>query len=49
MNLYVVPACLRIARDTLPAFLSSMLRIPSDFHPASLLARIRRSKPGYES
>jgi len=49
MNLYVVPACLRVAHDTLPAFLASMLRIPSDFHPASLLARIRRSKPGFES
>ncbi|WP_433975295.1 lipopolysaccharide biosynthesis protein [Tunturiibacter lichenicola] len=49
MNLYVVPACLRVAHDTLPAFLASMLRIPSDFHPATLLARIRRSKPGFES
>jgi O-antigen/teichoic acid export membrane protein len=49
MNLYVVPACLRIARDTLPAFLASMLHVPSDFHPAALLARIRRSKPGFES
>jgi O-antigen/teichoic acid export membrane protein len=49
MNLYVVPACLRIAHDTLPAFLASMLHIPSDLHPASLLARVRRSKPGFES
>ncbi len=49
MNLYVVPACLRIARDTLPAFLASLLHVPSDFHPAALLARIRRSKPGFES
>jgi len=49
MNLYVVPACLRIAPDTLPAFLASMLHIPSDLHPASLLARVRRSKPGFES
>jgi O-antigen/teichoic acid export membrane protein len=49
MNLYVLPACLRIAQDTLPAFLGSMVRIPSDFHPTSLLARIRRSKPGFES
>ena len=49
MNLYVVPACLRIAHDTLPAFLASMLHIPSELHPASLLARIRRSKPGFES
>ncbi len=28
MNLYVVPACLRIAHDTLPAFLASMLHSP---------------------
>ncbi|WP_353073028.1 lipopolysaccharide biosynthesis protein [Tunturiibacter gelidoferens] len=49
MNLYVVPACLRIAHDTLPAFLASMLHYPSSLRPASLLARIRRSKPGFES
>jgi O-antigen/teichoic acid export membrane protein len=49
MNLYVVPACLRIAHDTLPAFLASMLHYPPSLRPASLLARIRRSKPGFES
>jgi len=49
MNLYVVPASLRIARDTLPAFLASMLRYPPSLRPAVLLARIRRSKPGFES
>ncbi|WP_433967428.1 lipopolysaccharide biosynthesis protein [Tunturiibacter gelidiferens] len=49
MNLYVVPACLRIAHDTLPAFLASMLHYPSSLRPASLVARIRRSKPGFES
>lgn len=49
MNLYVVPACLRIAHDTLPAFLASMLHYPSSLRPTSLLARIRRSKPGFES
>jgi O-antigen/teichoic acid export membrane protein len=49
MNLYVVPACLRISRDTMPAFLASMLQVPSDFHPSNILARIRRSKPGFES
>jgi O-antigen/teichoic acid export membrane protein len=42
MNLYVVPACLRIAHDTLPAFLSSMFHFPISLRPASLLARIRR-------
>jgi O-antigen/teichoic acid export membrane protein len=49
MNLYVVPACLRIAHDTLPAFLSSLLHYPHSLRPAVLLARIRRSKPGFES
>ena len=49
MNLYVVPACLRIAHDTLPAFLASMLHYPHSLRPASLLARMRRSKPGFES
>ena len=49
MNLYVVPACLRIAHDSLPAFLASMVHIPDVIHPKVLLARIRRSKPGFES
>jgi len=49
MNLYVVPACLRIAHDTLPAFLTSMLHYPQFLRPSSLLARIRRSRPGFES
>jgi O-antigen/teichoic acid export membrane protein len=49
MNLYVVPACLRIAHDTLPDFLASMFHYPPSLRPASLLARIRRSKPGFES
>jgi O-antigen/teichoic acid export membrane protein len=49
MNFYVVPACLRLAHDTLPAFLSSLLHYPHSLRPAVLLARIRRSKPGFES
>ena len=49
MNLYVVPASLRISHDTLPAFLSSMLHYPPSLRPAALLARIRRSRPGFES
>jgi O-antigen/teichoic acid export membrane protein len=49
MNLYVVPACLRIAHDNLPDFLASFLHYPSSLRPAALLARIRRSRPGYES
>ncbi len=49
MNLYVVPVSLRIARDNAPAFLASLLQYPHALRPASLLARIRRSKPGFES
>jgi O-antigen/teichoic acid export membrane protein len=49
MNLYVVPASLRIAHDTLPAFLVSLLHYPHSLRPAALLARVRRSKPGFES
>ncbi len=49
MNLYVVPASLRIAHDTLLQFLSAMLHYPPSLRPAALLARIRRSRPGFES
>lgn len=49
MNLYVVPAALRISQDTLPAFLTSMLHYPNFLRPAALLARVRRSSPGLES
>jgi O-antigen/teichoic acid export membrane protein len=49
MNLYVVPASLRISQDTLPAFFASMLHYPQSLKPAALLARIRRSSPGLES
>jgi O-antigen/teichoic acid export membrane protein len=49
MNLYVVPASLRIAHDTLPAFVSSMFRYPPSLRPGVLLAQIRRSRPDLES
>jgi O-antigen/teichoic acid export membrane protein len=49
MNLYVVPASLRIAHDTLPAFVASMFRYPPSLRPGALLAQIRRSRPGLES
>jgi O-antigen/teichoic acid export membrane protein len=49
MNIYVLPNSLRISRDTFPAFLASMLHYPPSLHPAILLSRIRRSKPGLES
>ena len=49
MNLYVLPACLVIAHDTLPAFLSSMLHYPRSLRPAALLARLRRSRAQVET
>jgi O-antigen/teichoic acid export membrane protein len=49
MNLYVVPAALRISQDTLSGFFASMLHYPQSLKPAALLARIRRSSPGLES
>jgi O-antigen/teichoic acid export membrane protein len=44
MNLYVLPASLRIAQDTFPAFLASMFTYPQSLRPATLLARLRRSQ-----
>lgn len=49
MNLYVLPASLRIAHDTLPAFLASMVHYPPTLHPKTLLLRLRRSRPGLEA
>jgi O-antigen/teichoic acid export membrane protein len=49
MNFYVVPACLRIAHDTLPAFLASLLHYPHSLRPSMVIAHLRRSKPGFES
>ena len=49
MNLYVLPSSLRIAARHLPAFLASMVALPPSLHPANLLARISRSRPGFES
>ena len=49
MNLYVLPASLRIAHDTLPAFTASLLHYPHSLRPANLLARLSRSKPTLEA
>jgi len=49
MNFYVVPASLRIADDTFPAFLASLLHYPKSLRPEELLRRLRRSKPALES
>ena len=37
MNLYVLPATLRIAHDTLPAFAASMFTLPRAVHPGAIL------------
>jgi len=49
MNAYVLPASLRIAHDTFPAFMASMLTYPQSLKPAALLARLRRPKPPLEN
>ena len=42
MNFYVLPASLRIAHDTFPAFMASMLHYPPSLRPGVLLAQLRR-------
>ncbi|SNS29958.1 Membrane protein involved in the export of O-antigen and teichoic acid [Granulicella rosea] len=49
MNLYVLPESLKLAHDTLPEFLRSLLTVPPALHPQALLRRLRRSKPALES
>jgi O-antigen/teichoic acid export membrane protein len=49
MNIYVLPASLRIAHDTFPAFVASLLHVPHSLRPANLLARLSRSKPTLEA
>ncbi len=49
MNFYVLPASLRIAHDTLPAFLASMFTVPAPLKPGAILRRLRRSRPQLES
>lgn len=49
MNVYVLPASLRIAQDTLPGFMASLLHYPQSLKPANLLARLSRSKPTLEA
>lgn len=44
MNLYVLPASLRIAHDTFPAFMASLVHCPPSLRPGVLLARLRRVK-----
>ncbi len=48
MNIYVLPASLRISEDTWHGFLSSMTHIPDALRPRALAARLRRTggRPG---
>ena len=43
MDLYVLPASLRLSDDTWEGFFASMLHYPQSLRPAALLARLRRS------
>lgn len=43
MNMYVLPASLRLAHDTWGGFLRAMLTYPQSLRPANLLRRIRRT------
>jgi O-antigen/teichoic acid export membrane protein len=49
MNFYVLPASLRIAHDTFPSFMASMMHYPPSLKPGALLARLRRPNPGMEA
>jgi O-antigen/teichoic acid export membrane protein len=49
MNIYVLPDSLRIAHDTFPAFMASMLHYPPSLKPAALLARFRKPNPGVDA
>ena len=44
MNAYVLPASLRIAQDTFPAFMAGMLHYPHSLKPATLLGSLRRAR-----
>ena len=49
MNVYVLPATLRIAHDTFPAFARSLLDVPPALQPQAIWRRLRRSHPALES
>ncbi len=49
MNLYVLPASLKIAEDTFQGFLNSMMHFPASIRMSVILSRLRGSKPQLES
>jgi len=44
MNFYVLPNTLRIAHDTFPAFIKSLLDVPPALHPSAVFRRLRRAR-----
>lgn len=42
MNLYVLPATLKIVHDTFPAFIKSVFTVPASLRPQALLRRLSR-------
>ncbi len=48
MNLYVLPATLQIAHDTLPDFARSLLDVPPALQPKAIWWRLRRSHTALE-
>lgn len=45
MNVYVLPASLRVAHDTWGGFMEAMVTYPKALHPKALWRRIRRDPP----
>ena len=43
MDVYVLPASLRLSQDTWPGFLRALLNIPESLRPRALLARLRKT------
>ena len=48
MTVYTLPNTLRIAHDTFPAFVASMLHYPPSLTLEALLVRLKRSKPSLD-
>lgn len=49
MVVYVLPNSLRLAQDAFPVFIASIWQYPPSLRPATLLARLRRSRPELEA
>jgi hypothetical protein len=49
MNAYVLPASLRIARDSFGGFVASMVTYPRSLRPGAVWRRVRGARPGLET